>query len=53
VVDLWEVQLIPQGRGYPMAVVVPARDSRSAAQEAMRRNPGYRSGAAAKVNRRR
>lgn len=51
--DLWEVRLIPgQGvAGPPLSVVVPARDSRSAAAEAVRRNPGYVPGSAAKVRR--
>jgi hypothetical protein len=49
--DLWDVELFP-GRGVsggPLVVVVPARDSRAAAEEAMRLNPGYVSGAVAKV----
>ena len=49
--DLWEVQLLP-GRGVvspPFVVVVPARDSRSAAVEAVRLNPGFVSGAVSKV----
>ena len=52
--DLWEVSLFP-GRGVagsPKMVVVPARDSRTAANEAMQRYPGYVSGAVAKVARR-
>jgi hypothetical protein len=52
--DLWEVRLNP-GRGVaspPLSVVVPARDSRSAAQEAVRRNPGFVAGAVGKVSRR-
>jgi hypothetical protein len=51
--DLWEVELFP-GRGVvspPFIVVVPARDSRSAAIEAVRRNPGFVSGAVCKVTR--
>lgn len=51
--DLWEVCLYP-GRGvsgYPLVVVVPARDSRTAAAEAVRRNPGFVSGAVSKVSR--
>ena len=51
--DLWEVQLFP-GRGVkspPLCVVVPGRDSRSAAQEAVRLNPGFRPGAVGKVER--
>ena len=52
--DLWEVQLWP-GPGVdrsPLVVVVPARDSRSAAQEAIQRNPGFTAGAVVKVSRR-
>ena len=51
--DLWEVQLFP-GRGVaspPFLVVVPARDSRSAAAEAVRLNPGFAAGAVSKVRR--
>lgn len=51
--DLWEVRLYP-GPGIPsppLTVVVPARDSRSAAMEAVRRNPGFSAGPVAKVNR--
>jgi hypothetical protein len=49
--DLWEVQLFPGAgmRGPPLCVVVPGRDSRSAAQEAVRLNPGYVAGAVGKV----
>jgi len=52
--DLWEVRLFP-GQGMaspPLTVVVPARDSRSAAVEAMRRNPGFVVGPVARVSRR-
>lgn len=51
--DLWEVCLYPGPgvRSAPLCVVVPARDSRSAAALAMERNPGYVSGAVAKVQR--
>jgi hypothetical protein len=52
--DLWEVRLFP-GRGVaspPLLVVVPARDSRSAAAEAVRRNPGFTAGPVSKVRRR-
>jgi hypothetical protein len=52
--DLWEVRLRP-GRGVaspPLSVVVPARDSRSAAAEAVRRNPGFVAGPVSKVIRR-
>jgi hypothetical protein len=51
--DLWQVRLFP-GRGAagpPLSVVVPARDSRSAAAEALRRNPGYVAGPVSKVRR--
>jgi hypothetical protein len=51
--DLWEVSLRP-GRGVaspPLSVVVPARDSRSAVTEALRRNPGFVAGPARKVYR--
>jgi hypothetical protein len=52
--DLWEVRMFP-GPGVvspPLLVVVPARDSRSAAAEAIRRNPGFVPGPVAKVRRR-
>ena len=51
--DLWEVQLMPGPGvvGRPLCVVVPGRDSRSAAVEAERLNPGFVAGAAAKVRR--
>ena len=52
--DLWEVQLFP-GPGVaspPLCVVVPGRDSRSAALEAARLNPGFVAGAVGKVTRR-
>jgi hypothetical protein len=51
--DLWEVCLYP-GRGVnspPLVVVVPGRDSRSAAAKAMQLNPGFTAGAVAKVRR--
>jgi hypothetical protein len=51
--DLWEVRLFP-GPGVaspPLSVVVPARDSRSAAMEAVRRNPGFVAGPVGKVRR--
>jgi hypothetical protein len=53
--DLWEVGLVPGPgvAGSPLTVVVPARDSRSAAIEAVRRNPGFVSGPVAKVSRKR
>jgi hypothetical protein len=51
--DLWEVCMLP-GPGVaspPLAVVVPARDSRSAAVEAVRSNPGFVVGPIRKVSR--
>ena len=53
-VDLWEVQLVPKPgvASFPLSVIVPARDSRSAVNEALCRNPGFVAGAAAKVSRR-
>lgn len=51
--DLWEVCLLP-GPGVsspPLSVVVPARDSRSAVVEAIRRNPGFVAGPVSKVKR--
>lgn len=52
--EFWEVALYPGPgvNGHPLVVVVPARDSRAASQEAMRRYPGYQSGAIAQVQRR-
>jgi hypothetical protein len=52
--DLWEVAMSPGPgvRGQPLMVVVPARDSRAAAQEASRRHPGFVPGAAVRVSRR-
>jgi hypothetical protein len=49
--DLWEVALRPRPgiMSPPLVVVVPGRDSRSAAMEAMRRYPGFVAGAASKV----
>ena len=43
VTDLWEVYLEPgpRVRGYPQAVVVPARDSDSASYIALQKYPGY------------
>ena len=51
VVDLWQVRMFPPAgaSGVPLAVVVPARDSRAAAAEAMRRNPGYVVGPISKI----
>jgi hypothetical protein len=51
--DLWEVCLYP-GRGVnasPIVVVVPGRDSRSAAAKAVQLNPGFVAGAVGKVSR--
>jgi hypothetical protein len=50
---LWEVELFPGPgvAGAPLWVVVPGRDSRGAAMEAVRLNPGYVAGAVAKVRR--
>jgi hypothetical protein len=51
--DLWEVRLFP-GPGVasaPLCVVVPARDSRTAVAEAVRRNPGFVAGPVSKVRR--
>jgi hypothetical protein len=51
--DLWEVQLFP-GPGVaspPLIVVVPGRDSRYAAAEAVRLHPGFVAGAVGKVRR--
>lgn len=48
--DLWEVRLFPgSAAGMPMQVVVPARNSGQAAQEALRRYPGYQVGPVSKV----
>ena len=43
VTDLWEVYLEPgpRVRGYPQAVVVPARDSDQASYAALQKYPGY------------
>jgi len=51
--DLWEVRLFPRSgvASPPLSVVVPARDSRSAAAEAIRHNPGYTAGPVSKVSR--
>ena len=50
---LWEVALFPpQGvAGFPVTVVVPARNSAQAMTAAKMRYPNYRVGPAAKVNR--
>jgi len=52
-VDLWEVRLFPNPGvpSPPLSVVVPARDSRTATQEALARYPGFTPGPASKVRR--
>jgi len=54
-VDLWEVSMVPQrgARGYPVNVVVPARDSRQASALAQARYRNYRISAVVKVIRKR
>jgi hypothetical protein len=51
--DLWEVRLYPRPgvAAAPVTVVVPARDSRTAAFEAAQRNPGFVVGPVARVTR--
>ena len=51
--DLWEVRLLPKPGvpSPPLSVVVPAKDSRTAMQEALGRNPGFVAGGAVKVRR--
>ena len=50
--DLWEVALMPaNGRGAPLRVVVPGRDSRQAAAAAQAKHPNYRVGSVSKVSR--
>jgi hypothetical protein len=53
-VDLWEVRLFPRPGvlSPPLSVVVPARDSRAATQEALLRNPGFIVGPVRRVARR-
>lgn len=53
--DLWEVRLFPKPgvAGGPVVAVVPARDSRSATQEAMKRYPGYVAGPVSQIRRKR
>jgi len=52
--DLWEVALYPANApGQALSVVVPARNSQQAAQEALAKHPGYRVGPIAKVSRKR
>jgi len=50
--DLWEVRLIPQnaGAGGPLSVVVPARNSRAAAEVALSKHPGYAVGPIGRVS---
>lgn len=52
VVDLWRVALIPRPGSGLMAgtVIVPARNSRDAAQAALQAHPGYTVGPIARVN---
>jgi hypothetical protein len=52
--DLWEVYMYPgQGvMGYPINVVVTARDSSQASNQAIARNPGYVVGPVKKLSRR-
>lgn len=52
VTDLWEVYMYPgQGvRGYPINVVVTARDSSQASNQAIARNPYYVVGSAKKIS---
>ncbi len=54
-IDLWEVYMYPgQGvMGYPINVVVSARDSSQASYQAAARNPGYVVGPVKKLSRRR
>jgi SLA1 homology domain 1, SHD1 len=54
VTDLWEVTLEPgpRVRGYPQAVVVPARDSDQASYAALQKYPGYVLGPVRKLSRR-
>ncbi|MBN1910341.1 MAG: hypothetical protein JW818_11420 [Pirellulales bacterium] len=49
--SLWEVHLMPGPGtyGYPLNVVVPGRNSRDAAEQALGRNPGYIVGPVRKV----
>lgn len=52
VTDLWEVQLLPRPgvAAYPQFVVVPARNSRQAIQQALSRNPNFVAGPARRLN---
>ncbi len=51
--DMWEVQLYPPNRyGYPVYLVVPARDSRQASNAALRKYPKFKVGSVKKVRRR-
>lgn len=50
-VSLWEVALYPaQGYGYPLTVVVPAKNSEAASAMAMQRYPGYAAGEVARAS---
>jgi hypothetical protein len=51
--SLWEVRMFPRPGtgGYPLNVVVPARNSQQAAYEATQRNPGYVAGPVLQVPR--
>jgi hypothetical protein len=53
IVDLWKVTLVPQRGNRQMGgtVVVPARNSRDAAQAALAAHPGFNVGPIARVNR--
>jgi len=45
VVDIWEVYLTPaSGNGWPISVIVPARNSRDAVNAAISNNPGFVAG---------
>lgn len=50
-VSLWEVALYPaQGYGYPLTVIVPAKNSDAASTMAMQRYPGYTAGEVARAS---
>ncbi len=49
--DLWEVSMIPQRGGHPVAVVVPGRDSRQATMRAKAKYPTYSVASVAKQRR--
>jgi hypothetical protein len=50
--DLWEVRLIPQNPrvAMPLSVVVPARNSRAATEQALSKNPGYVAGPVSRIS---